>query len=92
MRETQRPRTSPEIGKPIRRNILPHRQVMDGGLQVLAERQNIAASLPQIVERREQLGFGLTQPQHETGLGVHAAAGSRLDFAQHAQGPLVGSP
>src|SRR5690606_29976392 len=60
-------------------------QVIAGGLQVLAEGDDIHANGPQFIEGLQDFLIGFTQANHQAGLGQHLRA-MALGVLQHLQG------
>lgn len=61
-------------------NVTHYRQVFGSGLQVLAERQEVAFVLSEIREALQQFVAGFTEPEHQAALGSNGGVGV-LDMA-----------
>jgi hypothetical protein len=69
---------------------LDNGQVTDGRLQVLAEGQDVAADLTEVIHGGEDFGFGFTEAEHEAGLGVERVLGPLPGFGQNAERTIIG--
>src|SRR5690349_1883647 len=67
--EAERLRRAAQAGELVGRDVALDRQVAGRGLQVLAERQDVAADGAQVGEDLQQLGARLAQAEHQTRLG-----------------------
>src|SRR5258706_12212327 len=55
-----------------------NRKMFSGGLEILPDREVVAAGLAQVVQSLVDLLLRFTQPQHEAGFGFHGGASPRL--------------
>ena len=58
-----------------------------GGTQVLAQRDDGASRIGQVVERCQYLGFGLSEAEHEAAFGHRAARGDVAEYFQRSAVP-----
>ena len=84
MHKTHHAGDATQRGKLIRRNEFDHWQMLQGGLQILAEREDIATGGPQIFHGHHELIFGFTETEHEPGFRVDILAAFGFNLFQHA--------
>ena len=78
------------LGKCLRRHKFLHRQMPQGGLQILAKGEDVATRGAQIAHGLEQFLGRLAQSKHDARLGMDRITALLLDLAQHAQAAVVG--
>ena len=61
-----------------------HGQVLAGGLQILAQREDAATGPEQVIHGLEKLGFSLAQAQHQARFGGDAFVGELLEYSKAA--------
>src|SRR5437762_2412698 len=57
------------VNELVRSDVFDNRQVFRAGTQILADRQNLAADLAQIVHRLTKFGFFFAETEHHATLG-----------------------
>jgi len=68
-----------------------NREMAQGGLQVLTQREQITICFAEICESLQQLLCCFAQTEHDSGLGVNGISAFGFDFRQDAQRSIVSS-
>jgi hypothetical protein len=72
-------------------NVFGYGEVLGGGLEVLAEGEDIATGVAEVPEGLEEFRFGFAEAEHEAGLGLWGrVSGAGFDFLEETEGAVVG--